>query len=167
MANPIKIIIKESITELKALKRKHGELIGKRIQILIELKKNENTGVSKRNVSDSTGINHNTVLKWRKIYDKDGIAPLLVHNRKGGYKKSVFTEEEHNKIELKLNDPENGIVGFQEFKKWIETELKKEVLYITVVKYLQRKFNAKLKVGRKSHIKKDDKAVEVFKKTSV
>jgi len=167
MANPIKIIIKESITELKALKRKHGELIGKRIQILIELKKNENTGVSKRNVSDSTGINHNTVLKWRKIYDKDGIAPLLVHNRKVGYKKSVFTEEEHNKIELKLNDPENGIVGFQEFKKWIETELKKEVLYITVVKYLQRKFNAKLKVGRKSHIKKDDKAVEVFKKTSV
>ena len=167
MANPIKITIKESISELKFLQRKHGELIGKRIQILIELKKNESTGISKRSVSESTGINHNTVLKWRKIYAKDGIAPFLVHNRKGGYKKSVFTLDEHNKIESKLKDPENGIVGFQEFKKWIETELNKDVLYITVVKYLQRKFKAKLKVGRKSHIKKDDAAVEVFKKTSV
>ena len=167
MANPSKTIIKESITELKDLQRKHGELIRKRLQILIELKKNEDTGISKRNVSESTGINHNTILKWRKIYAKEGIAPFLVHNRKGGYKKSIFTSEEHDKIGLKLNDPENGIVGFKEFQKWIETELNKEVLYITVVKYLQRKFNAKLKVGRKSHINKKEEDVEAFKKTSV
>jgi hypothetical protein len=29
-----------------------------------------------------------------------------------------------------------------------------------------RKFNAKIKVARKTHVKKDDLAVEAFKKTS-
>jgi hypothetical protein len=38
--------------------------------------------------------------------------------------------------------------------------------YQTINSYVKRHFKAKLKVTRKSHIKKDEKAVESFKKTS-
>jgi transposase len=166
MASPTMIKITESIAELKALQRKYGELISKRLQILIELKKYEDTGISKRDLSNCTGINHNTILKWRKIYIAEGIAPFLVHNRKGGYKKSVFTKDEHDILSQVLNNPENGIVGYSELRKWLEKELNKPIVYITLVKYVQRKFGAKVKVGRKSHAKKDIEALEAFKKTS-
>jgi len=39
--------------------------------------------------------------------------------------------------------------------------------YITLVKYTERHFGSKIKVARKSHVKKDDLQVESFKKTSV
>jgi len=166
MSSPTIIKISESIAELKALQRKHGELISKRLQILIELKKYEDTGISKRDLSNCTGINHNTILKWRNIYIESGITPFLVHNRKGGYKKSVFTKNEHEFLAQVLNNPENGIVGYSELLKWLEKEFNKPIVYITLVKYVQRKFGAKLKIGRKSHANKDIEAFEAFKKTS-
>jgi len=38
MALPLKINLKESIAELRSLKRKNGELIKKRLKVLIEKK---------------------------------------------------------------------------------------------------------------------------------
>ena len=60
MAIPIQLIIKESLKELKAIQRGQGELISKRIRVLIELKKHEKTGISKRDLAAITGINHNS-----------------------------------------------------------------------------------------------------------
>ena len=60
MAKPIQIAIKESIKELKALQRGLGELLSKRVRVLIELKKHEKAGISKRDLSEITGINHNS-----------------------------------------------------------------------------------------------------------
>jgi transposase len=167
MAHPLSITVKESIKELRSLQRKHGELIGKRMQMLIEIKRHEkHGGLSKRALSDLTGINHNSIVKWRNMYLQGGIDVLLKHGRKG-FKKSLFTEQEHKSIEKKLSNPTNGIVGYKELQQWVEQELNKPVLYITLLKYVQRKFGAKVKVARKSHVKKDKEAVETFKKTSV
>ena len=44
MALPLDIIVKETIKELRALQR----MIGKRLLMLIEIKKHEETGMSKR-----------------------------------------------------------------------------------------------------------------------
>lgn len=167
MSLPLQITVKETLNELRSLQRKHGELIGKRLLILIEIKKAEgNKLLSKRELSDITGINHNSIVKWRKIYNKDGLEALLVHGRKGGYKKSVISKENHAKIEVKLNDPKNGIRGYNELLAWVADELSLDIKYITLLKYCQRHFSTKIKVARKSHVKKDDEAVEVFKKTS-
>lgn len=166
MSKPIKIIVKESIKELQLLQRKYGELIGKRLRILIECKRHEKEGISKRELVAITGINHNTITKWRNIYLKDGIAPFLEHGRVG-FKKSIVTEKEHKKLSALLNDSKNGINGYTELLEWVKNELSKEMKYITLVKYVQRHFGAKLKVARKSHILKDEKAAEDFKKTSV
>jgi len=166
MSLPLKITVKESIKELRALQRNAGELIGKRLRVLIEIKKHESTGISKRDLSDLTGVNHNSITTWRKIYLANGITPLLSHGRVGGFKKSVVTTEEHQQLEKKLNDPKNGIRGYVELLEWVKSELTKDMKYITLVKYTQRHFGTKIKVARKSHVKKDKEAVDTFKKTS-
>lgn len=166
MALPKTIVIKESIKELRSLQRKSIPLIAKRIAILIVLKKHQTTGISKRAVSELTGINHNTVLKWRNIYEKEGIDAFLHHERIG-FKPSLITQEEHQKLEILLHNPENGIRGYRELLDWVQREFNKDIKYITLLKYVQRNFNTKIKVARKSHIKKDKEAVETFKKTSV
>jgi hypothetical protein len=106
-------------------------------------------------------------VKWRKLYKLSGIEPLLTHGRLGGFKKSVISKEEHNKIELKLNDPKNGLRGYTELLEWVNKELHKDMKYISLVKYTERHFGSKIKVARKSHVKKDDEAVTTFKKTSL
>lgn len=167
MALPFQITVKETINELRSLQRKNGELIGKRLLMLIEIKKHAKSGVSKRELSKITGINHNSIVKWRKQYNKDGIQSLLIHGRVGGFKKSVVSKEEHKKIEKKLKDPKNGIRGYTELLEWVNKEFSKNMKYITLVKYTERHFGSKIKVARKSHVKKDDLLVETFKKTSV
>ena len=167
MALPFQITVKQTIPELRKLQRSHGELIGKRLLMLIEIRKHEKTGISKRELSRITGINHNSIVKWRKMYNVSGIETLLKHGRVGGFKKSVVSKEEHEKIAMKLNDPTNGIRGYTELLEWVNKELSKDMKYITLVKYAQRHFGSKIKVARKSHVKKDPEAVTTFKKTSV
>ena len=165
MAKPIQITIKESIKDLKALQRGQGEIVSKRMRVLIELKKHEKTGISKRDLSDISGINHNSINKWRRMYIAGGVAPLLVHGRIG-FKKSLINAAEHKAIEKKLNDPKNGLRGYIELQDWLNNEFNKDIKYITVVKYAQRHFGSKIKVARKSHVKKDEALVDAFKKSS-
>ena len=165
MAIPIQLSIKESIKELKALQRGQGELLSKRIRVLIELKKHEKTGISKRDLADLTGINHNSITKWRKMYIAGGVSALLVHGRVG-FKKSLINEVEHKAIEKKLNDPQNGLRGYIELQDWLNTKFNKDFKYITIVKYAQRHFGSKIKVARKSHVKKNEELVDAFKKSS-
>ena len=167
MALPFQITVKQTIPELRKLQRTNGELIAKRLLMLIEIKKHEKTGISKRELSRITGINHNSIVKWRKLYNLSGIEPLLKHGRVGGFKQSVVSKEEHKKIAMKLNDPKNGIRGYTELLEWVNKELSKDMKYITLVKYTQRHFGSKIKVARKSHVKKDEETVATFKKTSV
>jgi transposase len=131
----------------------------------IEFKKNEITGISKRVVADIVGVNHNSVQTWRTIYQQGGIAAILKHDRKEG-RPSAITAEEHLLIEKKLHDPKNGLRGYVELLSWVEAEFKKTIKYNTLLKYSVRHFGSKIKVARKSHIKKDEEAVVTFKKTS-
>lgn len=166
MASPKKIVIKETIADLKKLHRKATPFIAPRIRLLIELKKHEEEGISKREAASIVGVNPNSVQTWRKFYELKGIEGLLKHN-KTGFKPSVFSKAEHDAIEKKLNDNKNGLRGYVELLRWIEQEFNKQVKYNTLLKYSTREFGSKIKVARKSHVKKDDEAVSTFKKTSV
>ena len=57
------------------------------------------------------------------------------------------------------------MAGYVELQQWIEKEFKKEVKYNTILKYAMKNFGSKVKVARKSHVKKDNEAVAAFKKT--
>ena len=51
--------------------------------------------------------------------------------------------------------------------QWVNKELGKPIKYKALYAYVKRHFGTKIKVARKSHIKKDPKAVDLLKKTSV
>ena len=166
MASPKQIVIKESLPELKGLLKKASPLIAPRIRVLIEMKKAQDIGISKRALAAAVGVNHNSAQTWRTLYSQGGIKAICSHNKKG-FKKSVFSKEEHDAIGKKLNDPKNGLRDYTELLEWVEKEFKKEVKYNTLLKYSMKNFGSRVKVARKSHINKEEQAVKTFKKTSV
>ena len=159
------IHIKESSKELRQLQKNQSLLIIKRLNMLIELKKNGANGISKRQLAKLIGVDPNSIQKWRTIYINEGIKGIISHGRIG-FKPSLITKEEHKKIEHKLNQPKNALRGYTELMHWIKDELGKEIKYTTVVEYSKRHFGSKIKVARKSHILKDEAAMTTFKKTS-
>lgn len=166
MASPKIILVKETLPELKQILKNASPLIAPRIRVLIEMKKAEHTGISKRDLAEAVGVNHNSAQTWRTMYSQGGITALCSH-KMTGFKKSVFTKEEHDAIEKKLRDPKNGLRGYTELLDWVEKDFNKEVKYNTLLKYCMKNFGSKVKVARKSHIKKDEESVNTFKKSLV
>ena len=165
MALPKIIVIKETESEIKRLLKTSIPFIAQRLRVLLILKQHESTGIAKREAAALAGVCADSVQRWRRIYVTEGIEGLIKHN-KIGYKPSVFTSDEHAKLEEKLNDPNNGLRGYVELKEWIRNEFGKDILYRTVVNYCVTNFHSSVKTARKSHINKDVGKVEVFKKTS-
>lgn len=164
MAKAKIIHVKESVKELKALQKDQPLTIIKRLNMLIELKKDGTHGISKRHLAKLVGVDPNSIQKWREIYLKQGISAIVSHGRVG-FKPSIITKEEHKKIEKKLNQPKDALRGYKELVQWVKNEIGKEIKYTTMVEYAKRHFGSKIKVARKSHVLKDDLAVSTFKKT--
>jgi transposase len=164
MASPKIFAIRESEKEIKSLMKKSSPMLIKRLHALLIFKQHENVGISKREVAEKTGVNHNSIQGWRTAYIKGGIKHLLTH-KMVGYKPSVITGEQKKALEEQLNKPDNGIVGFVELLAWFNQKFGTDVNYYTFHGYVVRKFNAKIKTARKSHIKKDMAQAEAFKKT--
>ncbi len=158
-----KIEVKESITELKALQKGSSFTIQKRLQMLLYIKKDTKGLVSKRKLSVSIGVNHTSITSWKRLYETKGINGLINDGRIG-FKPSVVSAETHNALEIKLTTPSNNIRGYKDLQEWTNTELSQDFKYITLLKYTQRHFGCKIKVARKSHIKKEEEAVSNFKK---
>lgn len=164
MSSPKTFKIKESESELKKLIKSSPAMIAKRLQALLLFKRNEERGIAKRLVADEIGVNHNSVQTWRSLYIEGGIKLLMSHSNIG-YKPSKINEEQEQAIKEQLNNPENGMVGFIELLDWFNKTFKTDINYKTFHGFVVRKFDAKIKVARKTHIKKDVQAVEAFKKT--
>lgn len=166
MSHALNISVKESTQELRSLLKSSIPFLQPRIKLLLTMKKYGNKPVSKRELMEQTGLCSYSVHKWRTMYNTGGIDNLLTHNKKG-FKKSKFTSEQHEKLEAKLKDPENGIRGYKELQEWVLEEFKNDVSYNTLLKYCIKNFGSKVKVARKYHAKKDDELVSTFKKTSI
>lgn len=165
MSAPKAFMIKESEIEIKKLMKNSNSMIAKRLHALLVFKRNEDIGISKRQVSDEIGVNHNSVQTWRSLYIKGGIKMLMSHSN-FGYKPSKINDDQEQALKRQLENPHNGMVGFIELLDWFNKTFETTINYKTFHGFVVRKFNAKIKVARKSHIKKDIQAVEVFKKTS-
>lgn len=166
MSSPKIFVIKETEKEIKKLITTNIPLVSNRFKALLVFKRFELTGVSKLFVAKETGLNHNSIQKWRTMYITGG-SDLLKTHRKIGFKPSVISKEQESILSQKLHDPHNGIVGFVELLDWFNKEYNTEINYKTFHGFVVRKFGAKIKVARKSHVKKDVEAVEAFKKTSM
>lgn len=168
MSNALFIPVKESLSELRSHLKSAIPMIQPRIKMLILMKKSADKAISKRDLMESLGVSSQSIQDWRTAYKTGGIESLMSNGRKGkSGKPSIFTKEEHIKLELKLKDPKNGLAGYVELQEWVKKEFKKEVKYNTILKYSIKNFGSKVKVARKSHVKKDSESVITFKKTSL
>ena len=165
MAHSKILTIKETEKEIKKLIKQSIPFIGQRLRVLLILKQHEKTGISKREVAKLAMVDPNSVHKWRTLYINQGIEGLVKHH-KTGFKPSVFNAIEHNMLETKLNDSQNGLQGYVELKDWIEKESGKTFNYNTLLYYCIRNFKSSVKVARKSHVKKDENQGISFKKIS-
>ena len=119
---------------------------------------------SNAELAAASGSSTRSIARWVKIYTAKGIVALLV-DAGGGNRRSKFSEQKKLRLSDKLSDPKSGFRSYSEAKNWTECELGIKMEYQAFHKYLKRNFNTKLKVGRKSHVNKDDAAIAVFKKT--
>ena len=165
MSKAKQLIVKESVRELKHLLITVNATISSRLRMLIAIKSNEGESLSKRKLGKLLGVSSSSIQIWRSLYEQGGIS-LLMEDKRIGFKPSIITPSEHEKIKAKLNDPCNGLRGYVELQQWIQEEFGKSVKYNTLLKYCGRNFGSKSKVSRKSHVKKAPEAVEELKKTS-
>jgi transposase len=166
MSHTKPLIVTESIKEISSLRKGSSDTQNKRLSMLIEIRRQKDMAIAKRDLAKRIGVDPNSITAWKKFYQQAGITALMADGRIG-FKPSVVSAEEHKQIEQKLKDPQNGIRGYVELQHWVKTEPGKDLKYITLLKYAERHFGSKIKVARKSHVKKDEEAVITFKKNLV
>ena len=160
MAKAIIITVKETPEELKKLKEKAPVHLQARLKMLILIAGGVTGSVD---LAAKTGVSRNSIASWKADYNKGGIDQLISDHRGGDYLSGI-TVEQKKKIEEKLSNPKDAFTSFGHAQDWLKNELGINKQYHAINKYLKRNFGAKLKVGRKSHVKKDEAAVAVFKK---
>jgi transposase len=163
MAKAKNIIVKQSDKELKQLlKEQYKPTMRNRIIMLQQIKQS-NVALSKNELAELVGVNHNSIQKWRSLYETKGIEGLLEQTR-GGKRREVITPAAHVAIEKRLKNPSDAFVSFEELRRWVDKHFIPGIKYVTLNAYVKKHFGAKLKVARKSHVQKDLMAVDTFKK---
>jgi transposase len=135
MAKAKQLCVKESVAALKKLLSNRSVTISNRIRMLILIKNNERESLSKQKLGKLLGVSSSSVQIWRKLYETGGLS-LLLEDKRIGFKPSLISAEEHEKIEAKLNDPTNGLRGYVELQAWISHEFEKTIKYNTLLKWL-------------------------------
>lgn len=164
MAKPKSFNVKESLSELKKLHKSAALHIAPRIKMLLVAKQSDRA-LSKNELAELVGVNHNSIQQWRSSYGRGGMEELIKDGRVG-FKPSVISKQTHEQIKVKLNNPQGAFTSYKELQEWVDRDLVEGINYNTLRHYVKRHFGAKLKVARKSHVKKDQQSVELFKKTS-
>ena len=160
MRQIIEVKVTEDLSALRQLQKKHPQKF-KALQMLILLKKQPR--VRKIDLAQQTGCSDKSVQVWRSKYLQGGINALLKDSRGGG-KVAAITKPVHDKLSNRLNDPKGGFRSFTEIQQWLQQDCNVSMSYHAVNKYVKRKFGARLKVSRKSHVLKTPADEAVFKK---
>ena len=164
MGKKTKLIVKESTSELKKLRKKQKSLaMEKRVIWLLQFKSKKT--LLREETASEVNISLRTQERWIKQYNEKGIKVFLTSN-KDNHKSSLITAEIHQGLESRLNSSESPFLGYWDVVKWIKKEFDVEIKYHWLRKYLIAHFKTRLKSPRKSHYKKDEQAIEAFLKTS-
>ena len=160
MAKALNVVVKESIKDLKSIQKEKPSYYS-RIQMLLLIK--EGKFITKDALSEALHVSTQSVHIWRTKYNAGGIDRLL-EDKRGG-KPAQITAPIHERLSTRLNSSKEGFKSFVEIQEWLQENFGIEMKYQALNKYIKRKFRARPKVARKSHINKDENAAALFKKT--
>lgn len=157
------IEITESLSDLEqAFKSSTNFKVRQRIQSLICLKIKKFK--RQADLAAYLGVDHSSLKRWIKQYRESGYDSLLALKSGGNYK-GVISESLHKALEAKVCNSQDPLLGYWHAVSWVKDNFHQDINYQTLRSYLIRHFKTKKKHPRKSHYKKDQQALEVFKKT--
>ena len=99
-----------------------------------------------------------------KRYRTDGLEGLL---SKSNYHRepSSITKEIHEGLASRLNDPHTPFAGYWDAQRWVKEQYGVDIGYSCLYKHMTTKLGSKMKVPRRSNVKKDKEAEKAFLKT--
>ena len=152
MAKYAELQIKEELIDLKKLLLKYrGERTRKRIRAIISLK--EKTFETRQGLADDLKVHIRTLERWVNKYKSDGLQVLI--QKETRQKMSKFIDaESYDLLSNKLNDAKNPLLSYVEALEWFNKETGQQIKYQNLRYHIRRHFKSKLKVPRKSHVKK-------------
>lgn len=161
MGKKITLEIEETREQLLKLKNKQTSLPKqKRVLALLHIK--EGSIRFRADLAKELCVDRKTLRRWLHEYNEGGINKLLeVRPKFEGSR--IITAEIHEGLKQRVEDPHNSFNGYWEAQDWIKREYGVDVKYHRVRGYLIKHFGTKVKRPRKSHIKKDEGAVALFK----
>lgn len=160
MGRKSKTIIKESVSELRKLLSKQTKSKNMdRIHVLIYIKQERFT--TREILSEHINVTRRTIERWLSAYREGGIITMLLPEKRKR-KSYLITEEIDKALGKRVMDSEAGFSSYVEAQKWIASEYNLNLKYNTIREHLIRHYKTKIKSPRKSHVKKDIAATEVF-----
>jgi len=164
MKNPVEIVIKESVLELRKLRLKQKSLSKqKRVDCLLYLKTSKFK--TRQKLANYLSVHIRTQERWLVKYRLHGLDYLLADSSKVR-KSKIITQEIHQGLEAKVNSSDASFLGYWDAQQWVNAQYNVQIKYHWLRQYLIKHFKTKLKTPRKSHYKKDQQAVDAFLKTS-
>src|ERR1043166_367155 len=106
-----KLLVQESIADLKKLHKQSAPHLKVRLQLLLLIKTDK--AHTKQALALALGIDPNSAQHWKKRYEQGGLE-LLLCDKRGGYKKPVIDPDTDKAIVARLSDPCNAPRSFTE-----------------------------------------------------
>ena len=164
MAKQIHIDIKESESELRSLLNSQTKLLQyQRAKALLLIKQGK--VVYTYELAKKLKRERKTIYNWLKLYDQEGLDSYLKVKSRGSRREEI-SEEVKQALSVQLSNPSTTITSYVELLNWVEKNFGVLLNYKTLYSHCRKHHQSVLKVARKSHHKKDDLAVEAFKKTA-
>ena len=116
-------------------------------------------------LAEHLGVSIWSLMRWKNVYTTSGLDKMITISN-GGKRREVVTLNIHLGLKNKLQDSNNPLLGYNDAIEWVKNNYGITLKYHTLRSYMKRHFKTKLKIPRKSHYKKDDEAIELFKKPS-
>ena len=165
MAKQIDLHIKESQGELKKLLPRQNSITNRsRIKMLLLIKRNQATYT--KDLVPRLKHCRKSIYNWINLYRQGGLELLLSSNKRGN-NTPLITPSTKVALAEKLSDASTPVTSYVELLDWVQTHHQSNINYAALYKHCRVHHNSVLKVSRKSHHKKDQQAVEAFKKTAL
>ena len=161
MSGVVKIDIRETEEELKALLRKEKDATRhEKLQVLYWLKTQAVDSVLSAAVR--LGKHRTTVQRRWSSYRGEGIEELLSQKTRSG-RPRIMSPETVERLSKELQDPE-GFSSYKEVHQWLTSCCEVKVAYRTVHQWARYRLKGKLKAPRPVSEKQKPGTVEEFKK---
>lgn len=155
-----KLTVTETSEQLIKLIGKSTSSAKPRLKMLLAI---VNGTTSTNDLAHRTKSNRDSIRNWKNTYRTKGLEGLLEEGR-GGNRQGALNDQQKGELAKKLSNPKGGFTSYKQATDWINTTFGVEMNYHAVNMYLKRNFGTKLKVGRKTHVNKDENATALFKK---